>query len=139
MRIRLKRLDRADQDHELVFGVLSLTLLFALSFLALKFPAYVPGCALYDSTGIPCPACGSFRCGEALLAGRFGDAWSVQPLAVILSVCGLLYAAYSWITVLFRLPRVRVEMTRREKGLVALLAVAVLLVNWVYLVLRESV
>lgn len=136
MRIRLRRPDKGDPDYELTFGVLFLTLLSALSFLALEFPDYVPGCAFHRLTGIPCPACGSLRCGEALRAGHFRDAWLAQPLATALAVLGAAFMLYSWIVVLLRLPRVRVEMTKREKRVAIALIIAAVAGNWAYLVIR---
>jgi hypothetical protein len=49
----------------------------------------------------------------------------------------LAYAAYSWIVVPFKLPRLRVEeTTRAQRWLMGCLAVAAILANWAYIALR---
>jgi ABC-type spermidine/putrescine transport system permease subunit I len=64
-----------------------------------------------------------------------------QLIAVALVVTpfwiSVLVRTYSWIVVLFRLPRVRVAgITRSQRWLMVCLAVAAILVNWAYIASR---
>ena len=125
-------------DCEFVFGFLFIPLFAAVSLLILHLSPRIPiFCVFHRIAGFPCPACGSFRCAEQLVAGHVRDAWLTQPLATILVCMTLVYAAYSWIVVLFKLPRLRVEgTTRGQRWLMAGLAVAAILANWAYIALR---
>ena len=124
-------------DYEFIFGVLLVPLFAAASLLVLHLsPKIQIFCLFHRLTGFPCPACGSFRCAEQLAAGHIGEAWLTQPLAATLACLALVYAAYSWVVVLFRLPRLRVEgTTRRQRWLMAALAAAAILANWAYIAL----
>ncbi len=45
---------------------------------------YYPRCLLYVATGLQCPGCGILRSTHALMNGRWGDAWRLNPLWVSL-------------------------------------------------------
>lgn len=50
-----------------------------------------PSCPFRASTGLDCPGCGTGRALHQVLHGRFGDAFSLNPLAVLMLPV-LLYA-----------------------------------------------
>ena len=135
MKLVLRKPHDPGNDCELIFGFLFIPLFAAVSLLILHLSQRIPVfCVFHRLAGFPCPACGSFRCAQQLVAGPVRDAWLTQPLAAILVCMALVYAAYSWIVVLLKLPRLRVEgTTRGQRWLMVCLAVAAILANWAYI------
>ena len=138
MKLFLRNLEKGETDFEFLFGVLFVPLFGAAALVILRLSAHVPlYCVFHRFTGFPCPACGSFRCAEQLAAGHIGQAWLTQPLVTILVILALAYAAYSWLVVTLKLPRLRMEgMNRGHRRLISWLAVAAILANWAYIALR---
>lgn len=138
MKLVLRKPRDPGSDCEFILGFLFIPLFAAVSLLILHLSSRIPVfCVFHRFTGLPCPACGSFRCAEQLAAGHIGEAWLTQPLVTILVCLALIYAVYSWIVVLFKLPRVRVaDPTRSQRWLMGCLAVAAILANWIYIILR---
>ena len=141
MKLSLRKRAKGELDQELLWGVLFLPLLATLFYLVVRFGAdrgiY---CAFHRTTGIPCPACGSFRAAQLLLQGRWLQAFTLQPLATTLAAVGFIYVLYAWLTVLFRLPRVRVEnLSRTGWRMVVSTAVALVLANWIYVALQPAI
>ncbi len=90
--------------------------------------AFLPPCVLYNSTGLHCVGCGMTRATHAALHGRFAEAFSHNPLGVVLVPAALLAIALeilAWVRGRPGGPRVRIG----RRGLWAL--VAVILVYWV--------
>jgi len=138
MNLILRKPRDKEIDYEFIFGILFIPLFAAVSLLILHLSTRIPVfCVFHRIAGFPCPACGSFRCAEQLVAGHIWEAWLTQPLAATLVCMALVYAAYSWIVALFKLPRLRVEgMTCGQKWLLICLTVATILANWAYIALR---
>ncbi len=138
MNIRIRRLEKRETDYETLFGVVFFPILAVTAWLAVSpLARFMPHCYLYENTGIPCPACGSFRCAEFILKGRLVQALVCQPLAFALAVAALLFVAYSWVVVIFRLPRIRLEGITPLGRRIALLAfVVIVLANWAYVIPR---
>jgi len=141
LNLSFRKLTKGELDHELVWGVLFIPLLAVAFLLVVTFGAergiY---CAFHRTTGIPCPACGSFRAAQVLLQGHWLQAFAFQPLATTLVTAGALYTIYAWLVVLFRLPRVRVENLSRSAWRVVIgTAIALVLANWVYLLLQPAI
>jgi hypothetical protein len=87
-------------------------------------------CLLKRLTGLPCPTCGLTRGILALLHGRLTDAIAFNPLAfVILGV-----AAIGLLGRLALGVGLRLDLSRGERKVAGILAVALLLSNWVYLI-----
>ena len=136
MKIALRKPSALREDPEFIVGVLWIPLsAFVLAGVLLsRLPVF---CLFHRLTGLPCPACGSFRCAEYLAAGQIREAWLTQPLAATFVLLAVVYMVYSWIVVLFQLPRLRVEgLTRRGWWLIAGLSGSAVLANWVYIVLH---
>jgi len=138
MKLRFRKLRKDEEDYELVFGVLIIPLSFIFALVITRLPAHwAPYCLFRRATGIPCPACGSFRSVVLLSRGYFTQAWITQPLMATLILMAILFMIYSWIVVLFRLPRLRLEETGRHvKLLLVLLIVTVTAANWIYLLIQ---
>lgn len=141
LKLSLKKPAKGELDQELLWGVLFIPLLAALFFLVVRFGAdrgiY---CAFHRTTGIPCPACGSFRAAQLLLQGHWLQALALQPLVTTLTAASVVYILYAWLTVLFRLPRVRAEhLSRTGWRVVVGTAFALVLANWIYVILQPAV
>ena len=138
MKLFLQNLQEGETDFEFLFGFLFIPLFAGISLLILHLSSRIPVfCVFHRFTGLPCPACGSFRCAEQLVAGHVREAWLTQPLVTILVCMALIYAAYSWVVVLFKLPRLRMEGTTcGQRWLMVGLTVAVVLANWAYIAWR---
>lgn len=127
---------RRSADPELLAGVLFGTLCVATLVLALKATAWQPACVLFSHTGIACPTCGSYRALSHLLAGHFATAVRLQPLAILGGIATFVFVAYSWVVVVFRLPRLRVRgVSGRQRAALLLAAAALVLTNWLYVAL----
>jgi hypothetical protein len=136
MRIELRRLKSPDTDWELLFGLLfSPVFLAVVALVRSVHRAGMPVCLFRQATGIPCPACGSYRAAGLLIEGQWRAAWASNPLATAAVFIGAAYAAYSAVVVLFRLRRVRIALeTRSEKTAAVAIAVATAVVHWSWLV-----
>lgn len=71
-----------------------------------------PRCMFLTLTGLECPGCGSQRALHALLHGRVGEAWALNPLMLAeLPLIGLLMLAEGMPG---RFPRMRRVLTSRS-------------------------
>ncbi len=92
----------------------------------------LPGCALREWTGWPCPTCGSTRAALALAGLRVGEALRLNPLVTV-ALLGFLaggLAAPLWVALRAPLPVMPTRWPRSWK--VAL--VGSMLANWAYLI-----
>jgi len=115
-------------------GVLLLALSGALVWLELDLPR--PVCPWRAWTGIPCPTCGTTRMVEALRCGHPLEAAGWNPLVFGAAGAIVAWAAVSATWRGLGLRRRRVILERREALALRVLALAVLLAGWGYLVWR---
>ncbi len=137
MKLQWRKLESGQVDSELILGLMFVPLLLAVAVGAVYVSeGMIPGCFLYHATGLPCPACGAYRCFSLLVSGDLAEAFRVQPLAT-LTVLGLvLYSGYSVVVISLHLPRLRFgDMSRRDWMALAILLVACVGANWVYLLI----
>jgi hypothetical protein len=85
--------------------------------------AHSPGCVFHQLTGWHCPGCGATRATFAMLNGDFGTAWRMNPLFLILLICGLFTVAAAIFGKSHRSPLWRANV--KNRGLWTLLAAAV--------------
>ena len=83
---------------------------------------FFPRCPFLTLTGLECPGCGSQRAAHGLLRGDLAEAFSYNPLAVVLlpylAVCIYLeYFGGKW-----RMPRVRRVLMGKEACVILLAA-----------------
>ena len=138
MRLVSRPLAPGEFDHELVWLVVSVTAIAAgAGWLWLGLGS--PRCPFLAMTGYPCMTCGATRCAIAFGHGHFAQAWHWNPLALV-GFCGVvvfdLYAAFVLVA---GFPRLRLsDWTRGEKNGVRIAAVALIAVNWIYLLAHRS-
>jgi Protein of unknown function (DUF2752) len=127
-----RHLRPAELDHELVWLSISLGSL-GMAVLWLGFGLPWPHCAFHDLTGWPCLTCGATRAAVQFFHANFLYAWEWNPL-VFAGLCAVLvfdtYAAFVLVT---GRPRLRIaEVTPGEKNLVRIIFVALVALNWIY-------
>jgi hypothetical protein len=138
MRLVWRRIPPEEFNHELVWLAVSVAALVTGAFwLGLGLPW--PHCPFLAVTGYPCLTCGATRCAISFLHGNLFLAWTWNPLAFV-ALCGVaLFDFYALIVLLARLPRLRViDWTRAQKNALRIAVIALIVVNWVYLIVHRS-
>ncbi|HYR23402.1 MAG TPA: DUF2752 domain-containing protein [Chthoniobacterales bacterium] len=136
MQIQSRRLAPAEVDHELIWLSVSLgSLGIAAAWFALGLPW--PRCTFLLVTGHPCLTCGATRAAIAFFHLDFWSAWKWNPL-VFTVLCGLsIFDVYAFAVLVVRTPRLRIgQFTLAEKRFMRVVAVILLLSNWIYLLSR---
>lgn len=100
-----------------------------------RLPAQAPPCGFKTILGIPCVGCGGTRAMMALVAGRPLEAVRFNPAVTMGVFASALWAVAGVLNFRHgRSPLSVPEQNRRIKR-VALIVLAVLTLNWVYLIL----
>jgi hypothetical protein len=126
-----------ETNHELIWlSISSAGLAVAATWLALKLPW--PICVFHLVTGRPCLTCGATRSAIAFFHAHFLAAFEWNPLAFLCYCALTLFNLYAFAVIVTRSPRLRLApITPREKKFVRGSAVALLAVNWAYLLLAN--
>lgn len=133
MRLCWKRLAPAETDHELLWlSVSAAGLAASAAWFGLRLPW--PSCVFHALTGLPCVTCGATRSTIQFLHGHFQSALLFNPL-VFASLCAIaLFDVYAFAVLATRAPRLRLaDWKQTEKKLVRVLVIALLALNWIYL------
>src|SRR5213595_139768 len=133
MQLCRRHLAFGETDHELIWlSVSLLSLTSAAAWFAIGLPW--PRCLFHDLTGLPCVTCGATRSAISFFHGHFLAALQWNPL-VFAALCGLsIFNLYGFVVLVTRVPRLRLaNLTRREKSVSRYLTVALLALNWIYL------
>jgi hypothetical protein len=138
MRLVSRRLAPGEFDHELVW--LAVTLAAAAAGAGwLWLGLGLPRCPLLTMTGFPCMTCGATRSAIALTHAHFSQAWHWNPLALAAMIGLVVFDLYAAIVLVARLPRLRLtDWTRAEKNVVRIGVVALVAVNWMYLLAHRA-
>ncbi len=98
-----------------------------------------PVCAFHIVTGQPCPTCGATRAAIALLHGDLPAAWNWNPLALLAYGAVVLFDGYVLVVMATGAKRLRIVQVRPgEKKFLRASLVAVVLCNWVYLLIAKA-
>jgi hypothetical protein len=133
MRITARHLVPGEIDHELIWlSATAVSLGLAVSWFALGLPW--PRCVFHDLTGLPCVTCGMTRSAIQFFCGHFFAALRWNPL-VFVALSGLsIFNAYALTVLVTRAPRLRILfLSRHEKIFIRVSVVALLALNWIYL------
>ncbi len=133
MQICWRRVGPRETDHELLWLSVSLAgLAAAAAWLAVGLPW--PHCAFLAITGHPCLTCGATRAAIQFFHGNFLAALRWNPLAFA-SLCFVaLFDGYAAVVLVTGAPRLRLcDLTAAQKKLVRILVIAMLALNWIYL------
>src|SRR5436309_16101165 len=136
MRLTLRYRAPTEIDHELIWLSLSLgSLALAAGWFALRLPW--PHCMFLAITGHPCLTCGATRSAIEFFHLDFWSALKWNPLFFTV-LCGLsIFDGYAYAVLVTRAQRLRIsQFTPTEKGFLRLVAILVLISNWIYLLSR---
>ena len=130
--MRLRQARPEERQLAYLWGAVVLASLVLRRFWLALAPA-LPRCAFRSLTGIPCPTCGTTHAAVALLHGQVGIALAANPLMTLLGIvfCAGGVIAPVWALARGPVPVLPSPLPRRLR----LLAVAVVLANWLYLVM----
>ncbi|MHC4107617.1 MAG: DUF2752 domain-containing protein [Planctomycetota bacterium] len=99
----------------------------------IKHPSAPGLCILRETTGVPCPACGSTRAVLAASDGRLLDAFLFNPLLAVSAVGGA-----AWLVLRWGFGRtVKLDPSIRARRALWCGAAAVLVLHWGYVIARE--
>ena len=98
-----------------------------------------PRCPFLAITGFPCLTCGATRCTIAFSHGDFLGALRWNPLAFV-ALCGVaVFDLYAIIVLVSRGPRLRiVDWTVPHKNATRITVVALIALNWIYLLSHHA-
>jgi hypothetical protein len=125
----------ASRQIGLLWGLVALALL-ALSPLAPALAEAAPGCPLKSVAGVPCPTCGTTRTALALAQLDIAAALRLNPLATGVWVC--LIAGGMVALVMTLAGRSLPALPNRLPMPVRLAVVAIVAVNWAYLLIAGT-
>ena len=132
MQVSWRSVGPGELDHELLWFAISLGgLLLAAVWLTFGLPW--PICWFHQLTGHPCATCGATRAAIAFFHGDLLGSIRWNPLAFAVYCCIAAFDAYAFCVLATRAPRLRVSFSPAEKRLLRGTAIAVLLLNWAYL------
>jgi uncharacterized protein DUF2752 len=138
MRLVWRRIPPDNFNHELVWLAVSVaTAIGGAIWLDLGFPTL--RCPFLAVTGYPCLTCGATRCAIAFAHGNFSGAWLWNPLALVALCFVVVFDVYAAIVLIARSPRlVLVDWTWPEKNAVRIAVVALIVLNWIYLLAHRA-
>ena len=93
-------------------------------------------CPFRHLTGIPCVGCGGTRALLALARGEVQAAFFWNPLVALTAIGALAWLLYAAVVTLLSAPRLRVRLAARDRFLFRTAAWAVLVGNWMFLILQ---
>ncbi|HQZ27305.1 MAG: DUF2752 domain-containing protein [Verrucomicrobiales bacterium] len=129
---------RKRRPEVLVAPVITCLAVFLMLFVARiydRLPARLPSCRFQATFGIPCLSCGGTRAMKAFVRGDLVEAVRFNP-AAILGVAASCLWLLSGITRFFlACPAPSAETTSRRIKFGAILTLAILALNWIYLIL----
>ena len=91
----------------------------------------VSHCPWRDMTGLACPTCGGTHAAVAMAAGRWGEAWSTNPVVLLGVLAVLLWALWAFTAAFVPGLRVRPRFSSQEKRAVRIGTALVLVGLWV--------
>jgi hypothetical protein len=132
MQFQFRKREPSQIEFTLIYGGLAILLLAAARVIPIADMA--PNCVFKSLTGVPCPTCGSTRSVAFLAHGHLLAAFCMNPVTAAVVIAVLAAFLYRLITVVFDLPGMNIDLSNLEKNLVRVIAVLVLLLNWIYLI-----
>ena len=120
----------------------ALDILGLLGLVGLLVARYIPvarlipfwGCAFRQQTGWPCLGCGLTRVADRVAHFQFASAWAANPLGTVGAFVFALLAVLALLHLVFALPVPRLELTEAEWQRVRLGAIALILLNYAWVV-----
>jgi hypothetical protein len=119
----------------MVWGGMAIILIVSVGTLK-EYLHLAPPCVFRQLTGIPCLTCGSTRSLIALSQFRLGASFLRNPLAMLVAVAAVLSSLLVGLGLLWR-RRLALTLSESEKKSLRIVVFALVLLNWVFLILKE--
>jgi hypothetical protein len=117
-----------------VLGLLGLVGLLVARYIPVARLIPFWGCAFRQQTGWPCLGCGLTRVADRVAHFHFASAWAANPLGTVAAFAFALLAVLTVLHLVFALPVPRLELSDTEWQRVRLGAIALILVNYAWVV-----
>lgn len=132
MNVRIEK-SRPRSPVHLVWGFIALVILWT-AWLYRGLAGNLPPCIFHYLTGLPCLTCGATRSIVSLSSMHFQSSIAFNPLVPLVFVCTI---AFSLIHLTGRILNrsLLIELTAPERKLLRLSIIALVAINWLYLVL----
>lgn len=135
MRVAWRALRPGELDHERLWLVVGVLVVAVGAVVAAGWVPLRLACPFKLASGWPCPTCGSTRAWMALATGRFQEALRLNPLTTIAALAWGAWTFHAALVVLTGRPRLRLEWSIRDLGVLRWCSATALLACWVFLVL----
>jgi hypothetical protein len=96
------------------------------------------GCAMRETTGYPCPGCGLTRVAQGVSNLDVAAAWSANPLGTVVALAFVGAIGLSVLHLVFALPMPKLVLTQRERKTAGIAVVALVLVNYAWMLLAVA-
>ena len=136
MKIILDKKNKGYLQLGLIFGALTILGLISVR-IASPYLTHLPGCTFHNITGIPCPSCGATRSAVLLANGNFFNALKMNPLFLFFYIGLLAWGSFSLLMFCMG-KKISVKLSYLEARIIRWGAVAVILLNWTYLIIANS-
>ena len=137
MQLHWRKPKSAEIDHEFLWLFVSLGTFLGLS---VWWTAHLPTpqCVFRSLTGRPCVTCGATRAAWQFLHGHFAASFFLNPLAFLAYLSVLIFDLYAIAIFVTRAPRLRLaNFTPTEKAFARCIVIALLVGNWLYLLIAR--
>ncbi len=114
-----------------IWGIISIVLFLVARFFPF-FKYNIPLCTFRRVTGIPCPTCGMTTSFVFLTHFQILDGFYASPLGTLVFIFSFLCVIYLFLTIIFKLPKIKIVMSRKEKSIFMIVLVLSLILNWIY-------
>ena len=124
-----------DLDIPLIYGVITLVLT-AVVYTARSLHLPLPGCILYDSTGIACPTCGGTRALWHLSRLHLVESFLANPMVCLLALAAVILGAHGLIRRCLGKPQIVLDTSVQERRWFAIGIVTMAGLSWLYLLAK---
>jgi hypothetical protein len=125
-------------ELNMLICIASVFLFFGVIVALNHFNLPAPKCSWKAVTGVPCAGCGGTRAGTLLLSGDLVGALAINPLATIIAIVSIALAGYSACVLMGLKKPIRFGLGSLPVNL-PLLAIAIIVANWIYLLIAGIV
>lgn len=119
----------------IIWGPMALLFIIVAGFFK-DFLGVLPECVFHRVTGVPCLTCGATRSIVALSQFDLISSLALNPLTPIFAIALVVFSSISLSGYIFKKSLV-LKFSEREKKLLRIGAVALIVVNWLFLIAAD--
>ncbi|MEE9555290.1 MAG: DUF2752 domain-containing protein [candidate division Zixibacteria bacterium] len=132
MRIRFDKYNPGSSVH-MIWGAIAL-LVIVTAGLYRDLIGLMPACVFHGITGIPCLTCGATRSVVSLSTFDLTSSFLLNPLLVIFIIGIIIFSSLHLAGFVFK-RKLNLELTPQEKKGIRIAVIALIALNWIYLVI----